>query len=486
MDSKISAVIIFGILLRILFWTTAPVTGDATFHLTITAYIAEHKTVPVFEDAAGPNPFWYPPLFHLSSAIIYYITGVDRLAPLLFGILGIFAFYKFTKNHFPKYNTFSTAILALMPFHIYYSSIAYPETLMFLVATLAYNSYFNWMKNKRTGEFFNAVGFSSLALMTHYYGFIVLCSVAAHLAIKNKKNAILFFTIGVILSSPWYLRNYAIFGNPLWPKLGAGYYKGDSAIQALPLADAVYNVLNPKRWAGTYFDFLMGAPNSGEDLLEKTAANAGNKAILWLGAVMWFVAALVFLHFLFKGLNCLSIKDAILPALAFVISILPYSGNNLARMFVCAIPFIPVIIAKGIGSRQSLTFFAAIIVLTAGSYTYAYTNMKVREEYTPFFNLMKERIGSDERVLMPYKVGECLYFSKKRCARVGSAGGVQIVDEEELEENIAENRISYVCCTSMNYDSLRGYNRMVCEHYSRGQPSFSYVKNNIWGKCWVV
>ncbi len=485
MEPKVKALIALGIIIRVVFWLTTPVTGDATFHLSVIRYIAENGSIPVFEEEAGPNPFWYPPLFHLTSAFFHAVLRDGRLATLFFGCAGIFAFNRLVSRHYPKQEAKSTAVLCLMPFHIYYSSIAYPESLLFLVSVMAYDSYLSYLRCKLSTGFIHALMFSVLAATTHYHGWAVLASIAAHMLMRERKKAIAFLFVGLVLASPWYIRNYSMFGNPIWPKLGAGHFVGDTAVQKLPLSDAVTNLFNPKRWVGTYYDFLIGAPNSGEDAIEKmTDYSRGNPYAL-VAAIMWFFAAFAILYFTFAGLMAQDMRTLAIAALAVAFCTLPYAGNGLARIFTPAIVFFPIILSKGCdSSRRGVILWISLSMLVAGSYAYSHTYMSMRQGYAGFFQMMREGIDANERVLMPYNIGECLYFSERKCVRVGSAEGIPETGIEDLEETLEEYGVKYVCCTSINEQALKGYNKMVCDHYAERPALFRAVDGNIWGRCW--
>lgn len=485
MEDKVKAALVLGILIRVIFWHVTPVTGDGALHLSIIKFMGDNLAIPVFEEAAGPNPYWYPPLFHLLSAGIYLLTGEPRLSTLVFGVLGLFAFYRFTGEHFKKHSAAATAALALLPFHIYYSAISYPDSLLFLLSVLAFDRYLTHLRDGKRKSLVDAAILSSLAASTHYNGLVVLAAVGAHLLVRNRRKALAFLVLGALLSSPWYARNYAVFGNPIWPKLGGGLYPDDSAVQELPPVDAALNLINPVRWVGTYLDFLIGAPNSGEDFFDNIE-RAGNRIpFAQAAALLWVLAALYLTYCLIAGLRGISKEALLLLACALAFGLPFYSGNGLARMFTPAIVFVPLMLASGAKkATRQLLLWVALTALLAGSLAYALVYDDMRGGYAPFFDMMKEGIGPGERVLMPYNVGECLYFTERKCARIGSAGGVPIVLEGELEASLLENGIEYVCCTSINHEALSGYNRMVCEHYIGEPPIFSHINGNVWGRCW--
>lgn len=486
-----AAIVLFAVLLRIAFWNTAPVTGDGAIHFTIVKHMAETHTIPSFEYYAGPDPFWYPPLYHLLSALIYNVTGVLTISPLIFGIASVFAFDLFLKTHFRRLRTAGLGFFALLPYALYYSGIGYADSLLLLLAILFYDFYLKYEASGKGYHLALTLLFAVALANTHYQGFIPSLAVAVHMGLKNPKKAVFFLAAVCILSSPWYVRNYILYGNPVWPKIFPGNFPGDRAVQSLPLADSVASLFTIQKWGGVFFDFWVGAPNSGEDMLDNIEVGM-QKVPFFLPAFALWLGSLAILSYLFyEGVRvCPDKKIKRLALLSFAASIAPFLGNSLARMFYSFIPFIPVFMAYGFlddkGVRRTVIVGLCLFAAVGSSFGYALVYSAVRAPVIPFFHMMEDSIGEDKNVLMPESVGECLYFSQKRCIRLGSAGGVPNPRQDHVREDVAKAGIDYVCCSNLNWGAHSEVEKRVCTQFFDQTPDISYESGGYWGKCWKV
>ncbi len=491
MDERrlVQAAIAAGALVRIAFWLTAPVTGDAAIHYSVARYIAENQAIPSFEPASGPNPFWWPPLFHIISAVLYRLTGVLTLAPLVFGVLGLLAMSAFARAHYPRLELPAVSLLAFLPLHMYYSGIGYFETLLFLLAVAAFHNYMRFMESQEGRHLAYAAVLWCLSAGTHYHGFVPTVAIGAHLLLRDRRRAIAFLAAVAILSGPWYLRNYMVFGNPVWPKLSAGHFPGDAAYATLTPAQAILQLASPLSWAGVYLDFWTGAPNSGEDFAANAAAGRAMYPLFDILLLPWFAASAAATLLAVWGFRRMRSQDAsILPLLAFASCLIFFAANSLARMFIAFLPFALIFAAEGYAAakfrRKHLALLAAFLLFAGGSYGYAYTYKTMRDPYMPFFLAMRERLPQDARVVMPFNVGECAYFSGRQCVRIGSAGGITRPTADDLEDVLRAGGISYVCCSGINWDEVSVGDRLICDSFNESAPSIDYALDGAWGRCW--
>jgi 4-amino-4-deoxy-L-arabinose transferase-like glycosyltransferase len=489
MDRRAFAVIFAGTLVRVAFWATTPVTGDASFHFSIARYMAQTHSVPTFEYVAGPNPFWWPPLFHIVSALIYSITGVLTLSPLLFGVLGLIMFNRFCGRFYPRQALSATIILAFLPFHVYYSGIGYFETLMFFLAVCAFWSYLRYIESGNGRDLAYAGFACAMSASTHYHGLIPLLAISAHLFLRNRRIAVVFLVAGLALSSPWYIRNYAVFGNPIWPKVWGGNYPNDAAVQSVPLAGSLAGLASPGRWMDVFFDFWIGAPNAGEDFWRNVNVGRVRYAAFDLFLWPWLVFVLGMSLLAVRGmLSMRGDKAAILAILVFAASFAPFAANSLARMFVSFMPFAIIAAARGFEDarlRQKWTVLAvALLAFMGASYAYAYTYAQIRAPYGPFFDEVRERTPKGAVIVMPFNVGDCIYFTQRSCARIGGTGGIPWPNVRSLDDVLAQSGVSYVCCSSLNWDAYTKADRSICDGFAGRLPVLDYRDGGVWGKCW--
>ncbi|MFH1055825.1 MAG: hypothetical protein V1744_07025, partial [Candidatus Altiarchaeota archaeon] len=404
-------ILLAGVLVRLLFFVTTPVTGDACFHYSIAKYISTNLKLPTFEYVTGPDPFWWPPLFHVLTAAIYKLTGILTLSPFLFGSIGLVAFYLLCRRHYPDIAETATLILSFLPFHVYYSSIGYVDSLIFLLAVSSYHLYLNYIKSGK-GLLYPILT-SALCALTHYYGMVVPLSIAAHLFLRERKKALLFIVAVMLLASPAYIKNYLVFGNPIWPKLYGGFYPNSPSVQSLPLSVALRDISNPGRWVGVFFDFWIGAPNSGDDIMDNINVGTSIYPLFTVFLLGWLILITASTLLMVKGVASVKEKRSlILPLLVFLISLLAFALNGLSRMFVAFIPFMVIALALGYNSlKLKYTHYIlalALLSFIGGSYAYSYTYMNLRQAYQPFWDMMKAQIPSDAIVIMPFNLGECL------------------------------------------------------------------------------
>lgn len=485
----VQAVIVAGALVRIAFWLTAPVTGDATIHFSVARYIAENHAIPSFEPASGPNPFWWPPLFHIISAVLYKLTGVLTLAPLLFGILGLYAMSVFARAHYPRLELPAVSLLAFLPFHMYYSGIGYFETLIFLLAVAAFHNYISFLKSGEARNLAYTAVFCSLSAWTHYHGFVPAMAIGAHLFLKDRRRALAFMAAVTLMSCPWYVRNLVVFGNPVWPKLSAGYFPGDAAYAPLPFMQTLSQLASPGAWASVYLDFWTGAPNSGEDFASNAAAGRARYPLFDILLLPWFAATAAATILALWGVKTMRDGEAgRLPVIIIASCTIFFTANRLARMFIALMPFAVIYAAEGYAAIKfrwkHAALLAAFLLFVGGSYGYAYTYKTMRDPYMPFFLMMRERIPDGARVVMPFNVGECAYFSGRQCVRIGSAGGIPRPTADNMQEVLREGKISYVCCTSINWDEVSGGDRLICDGFKERTPFIDYSSGGAWGRCW--
>ncbi len=119
----------------------------------------------------------HPPLYYLSAKLFsslfgYSVFGI-RFYSAVFGILGVWAIYLFTKELFNKKAALWTSLIAaISPFAIQYSQEARMYSMLgFLVAIAAY-FFVRWLKKNKTGDYILFGVFLGLSFLTHYMGLI--------------------------------------------------------------------------------------------------------------------------------------------------------------------------------------------------------------------------------------------------------------------------------------------------------------------------
>tara|TARA_Y100000310_G_C20703195_1_gene832034 strand:- start:9848 stop:11317 length:1470 start_codon:yes stop_codon:yes gene_type:complete len=243
-------VIAIAIILRIFLMSTSTISGDACWHFSASKFIADEGKFPLFEQIGRDEPFWPPPLFHIISSFSYSILGETglKLVPLIFGSLAlIFSYLIFRKFLSERASFYAILFMSFIPISIDYSILGYTDSIlpffMILSIYLALNNRFIL-----SGV---AVG---LAILTKYNGVFVI-PVLIYIAYRySKKNLIwrnILFVVMIagIISLPWFIRNWALLGNPVWPFLDfifngySGSPRGTYSGLSLALFSSIYTYI---------------------------------------------------------------------------------------------------------------------------------------------------------------------------------------------------------------------------------------------------
>lgn len=167
-----------------------------------------------------------PPLFILSLALSNLITGTSeasaRMVAPLFGVLGVLAIYCLGKALYGEAAGLLAALfLALNPAHWFFSRMALADvplaTLLTISAYLLYTGY-----EKGDGRTLALAGIAmGLACLTKRIGLLVYPITLLYLTYRSRtawardREVLWMLAISIALQLPWYIRNYALFGDPL-------------------------------------------------------------------------------------------------------------------------------------------------------------------------------------------------------------------------------------------------------------------------------
>ncbi|MAE42306.1 hypothetical protein CMO93_00930 [Candidatus Woesearchaeota archaeon] len=216
--------IIIAIIIRFSLIPIYTVSGDACWHFSVSKFIGENVQIPLSEPLGRDEPFWAPPLFHVIAALfssIFSIFGSEfglKLIAPLFGSMTLIASYLILKKFLNEKALFySILFISFIPIFIDYSILGYVESMLtFFVLLSIYLALSNHLilSSISTG----------LAILTKYNGIFVI-PVILYIIYKNynkkllSKNAIIALIIPAIISIPWFIRNWILLGNPIWPFL---------------------------------------------------------------------------------------------------------------------------------------------------------------------------------------------------------------------------------------------------------------------------
>ena len=195
-----------------------------------------------------------PPLFKVLVYIWTYF-GQDeftlRLLPSIFGILSIIAIYKMGEVLFDKkVGLIAAFIIAISPFHIYYSQELTDYSLTMFLALCSMYYFVNSLEKNNIYSWINFIVFTTLSLYANYISVFLLAAtifffLASYIKYKHlAKRWLLSELLIVLLYFPWIIRfplQLYFISSPFlhydWISKGSLFH----VIQALRLFNVGYN-----------------------------------------------------------------------------------------------------------------------------------------------------------------------------------------------------------------------------------------------------
>lgn len=182
-----------------------------------------------------------PPLYYILLHFWIGLVGTSEFAvrslSAIFGSLSIFAIYKLGKYLFNvKIGIYSSFILAVSIFHIYFSQEARMYSLLTLTTLISIFFFLKSLNENRLRFWVSYIIVSILMLYTHFYGIFILIFQFFYLIFyyRNKigygKNCLVAFFLVILGFFPWLIKFFEIT-----PYILEGY----SAIAWIPEPNAI-------------------------------------------------------------------------------------------------------------------------------------------------------------------------------------------------------------------------------------------------------
>lgn len=381
---------------------------------------------------------FHPPLFYL--LIHFWMKlGISeiwlRIPSVFFGagtVLGLYLLSFRLFNH--KVAILASLILAVSPYHIYYSQ----EVRMYsLAAFLAVFSAYFLICVIKEGRLINWTGYilaTILLLYTHYLGFFLLIGQALYLFFIQKDKLILFLKPLIILIVLWL---------PWLPQFLLQLKRGISAEEYLPGWGTVLSLPFYKALPVTFLKFSLGRVDFDN---------------LFVYSVLAFMVLTIFGFLLFIGIKNLKDEDHKILAfwlfipllLALVVSLRVPLNQPFRLLFV--LPVFCLLVAYGISCLNKLKKIATILVIAVSLFGLSlyYLNPKFwREDWRGATNFVNANLTEDSLVVFAWPKPFDPYKWYKGRQGVGAvenfpAGG------EEVNNNLG---------------LLEGYNRVFVFEY---------------------
>ncbi len=376
------AVIVAAALLRFVLAAISHPSGDSCWHLSVARFMAENSRIP-FDEPFGIHDrqfFSAAPLFHFAAAAVYKFFGMFgtsaaefafRLVSAFFGSLTLpFVFLIGRKMRDSRTGFLATLFVAFLPLHINSSIVSFVDSLAVLLVAVAV--YFLLQRRILLSALFIGLGMAAKQTVLVMLPFFFLALLAYH---RNRLKAFLAKSAasGVVIALvgfPWFVRNYLLFGNPMWPlmsKLFGGLPEPGHDAAMFSFA----HLISPGLIARFYLE-LFGAPVGSLDALSFVDLPfLGAAVAAWIGlSLLFFLPAIIGLFvrqarhrlLLYGWLASFVLAEAVFVASTGLVS---------ARYFLPAAPALAILWALGLDMilkklARFKTAAAAVILIVVG------------------------------------------------------------------------------------------------------------------------
>jgi hypothetical protein len=216
------------LLLTLLVALTPPLDWDGLFyHLTMPRlYIAQGRIAPVTD---VPHQH-FPGLMEMLYLAAMLLKGevAAKLLHLGYMLLLAGAIYLVAQRHIgPGYGWPAVVVYAAMPMVPVLGSWAYNDLALGFYQIVALYALLNWLQEKRFSWLILSALYCGLAMGLKYTGFVcplALVFLICWRLVRTRarwnvwgRTLLLFCGIALLVASPWYLRNWAFTGNPVYP-----------------------------------------------------------------------------------------------------------------------------------------------------------------------------------------------------------------------------------------------------------------------------
>lgn len=188
-------ILIFGLILRLVNLNQSLWLDEA-----VQAITSKGSFSAIFSELQGD---FHTPLYHVLMWAWVHLLGfseiVLRLPSVFFGVATIYVVYLIAKNIFSKKHLFaelSALLMAVAPFHIYYSQEARPYALVTFLTSL---SMYFFLKEKWVKYLVSTV----LAFYASYFVLFIILTQGLIILVRKKYFQYLYILISLLFFIPW-------------------------------------------------------------------------------------------------------------------------------------------------------------------------------------------------------------------------------------------------------------------------------------------
>ena len=202
--------------------------GDEGFHAEVSKWIGENgiypKWYPLFYDTeSSKGGFLRPPLLYMvfsGFALPGWNELVVKLVIPLFSVLTALILFLWVRELIsPEAGLFAALLFLMIPSQVTYAVLFYSDGLFLLTAMMSIFFFHKYIKTERPLFFSLTAVFTALSLLTKTSGPVMLVFFLLYPLLTTDRKK--YFMIGLklilvifILMTPWFIRNFALYGSP--------------------------------------------------------------------------------------------------------------------------------------------------------------------------------------------------------------------------------------------------------------------------------
>jgi len=219
MSKKLLLFLLFFLVLRVLLFNVNISEWGDSYHIVRAAeslrenfsYPVDEKRLPLFSVLIALNPLPVEMMVWAKILQVFLTLGI------------LFLTYKLSRRFFPTlsedYCLMTIAYCLFSPVFLYWSIRVVGGVLLTFLVLLAFEIYYEGAPRARSYHGRWAAGLGvvcGLAALTRYEGFLLAGAFGlAFLLAKKVKPLILYLSFFILVVSPWFIRNFLVFGSPL-------------------------------------------------------------------------------------------------------------------------------------------------------------------------------------------------------------------------------------------------------------------------------
>ncbi len=189
-----------------------------SYHLAAPkAFLRAGRLIELPTDHHSYFPFLAQMLFAVGLAFDGYSAA--KLVHFMFGLLSVGATLALASRHLPTWAAWlATLIVGLAPMAVWESGIAYIELAQTFYVTLALHGLLRLMETRDRREAAASGTMCGLALAVKTLSLIPVVGLVCLAALKTRARCALLVALpALIVGSPFYIRTWALTGNPVYP-----------------------------------------------------------------------------------------------------------------------------------------------------------------------------------------------------------------------------------------------------------------------------